>query len=171
MQVVHKKCDELIPPLSQKTIGRIRVTVHAWKNRNKVESALRDLKHNVDQCYTMFTVSPHCISNLTLSTNSIFRNLDVRSHENRATTDSTQVDLDRKPGIGDTGYARMEDASPDEQPPGATDFQFGCFGRKDNLFRWARVHHNVEDSLKHHGRRYLGHVSSSSSQCYRSNSS
>ena len=58
MQVVHNKCDELIPPLSQKTIGRIRVTVHAWKNRNKVESALRDLKHNVDQCYTMFMVSP-----------------------------------------------------------------------------------------------------------------
>ena len=65
MQVVHSKCAELIPPLSQKTIGRIRVMVHAWMHRIKVESALRDLKHNVDQCYMMFMVSLHCICNLT----------------------------------------------------------------------------------------------------------
>ena len=149
----------------------IRVTVHAWKNRNKVESALRDLKHNVDQCYTMFMVSSHCISNLTLTANSIFRDLDVRSHENRAATYSAyflnhpKVDLDRMPGIGDTSYARKEDVSPDQKLPRATDFQFGCFGRKDDFFRWAHFHHNAEGSLKHHRRRYSGHVSSSSSQC------
>ena len=39
-------------------IGRIRVTVHAWKNRNKVENILRDLDNYVNQCYQQFMVSP-----------------------------------------------------------------------------------------------------------------
>ena len=130
MQVVYTKCKELIPPLSQKTIGRIRVTVYAWRSRDKVEGALRDLETNVDNCYTMFMVIFHRISNLTLSTNLIFHKLDVWSHENRATTygsgyylDHPKVDFDRKP---------------DDKRP-RTIFQLGCFERKNHFFSLGPV--------------------------------
>lgn len=58
MRAVFNQCSELIPPPSEKMIGRIRVTVHAWKNRNKVESILRGLKNYVNECYQLFIVSP-----------------------------------------------------------------------------------------------------------------
>ncbi|KIM36332.1 hypothetical protein M413DRAFT_31752 [Hebeloma cylindrosporum] len=57
MQVVFIKCNKFAPPPSEKTVGRIKVTVHAWKNRDMVESALVDLRNHVNQCHRLFMMS------------------------------------------------------------------------------------------------------------------
>jgi hypothetical protein len=88
--------------------------------------------------------------NLTSTRNEFFHDLDVWSYEDRATTygphhylDHPKIDLDRKPNIGDSGYARKLDISPDDEPPRTTIFQVNCLERKDHFLRWVQFHHNV----------------------------
>ena len=56
MEISIKKCNDLIPPLAEKVIGKLKVAVYAWHHCNKIEATLLNLRnHRV--CHRRFTVS------------------------------------------------------------------------------------------------------------------
>ncbi|KAF8965715.1 hypothetical protein BDZ97DRAFT_753404 [Flammula alnicola] len=54
MLSVYTKCSRLIPPSSEKMMGKIKIAVYSFKNRNKVEELIAELKNHVNECYIQF---------------------------------------------------------------------------------------------------------------------
>ncbi|KDR73170.1 hypothetical protein GALMADRAFT_142312 [Galerina marginata CBS 339.88] len=54
MKSVYDGCCELLPPMLGTNISKLKLTLGAWKNRNKVESNIRELKNRVNTCHMQF---------------------------------------------------------------------------------------------------------------------
>ncbi|KAF8154850.1 hypothetical protein B0H34DRAFT_799586 [Crassisporium funariophilum] len=58
VQAAYTKCTELFKPAgkSNDRIDRAKLAFKAWKNRNKVETDITNLKHRVDACFLNFAI-------------------------------------------------------------------------------------------------------------------
>ncbi|KDR69626.1 hypothetical protein GALMADRAFT_145358 [Galerina marginata CBS 339.88] len=54
MESVHEKCSGMGPVTARKKIDRFKATFGAWKNRNKVQSEIKELRNLVNRCRTQF---------------------------------------------------------------------------------------------------------------------
>jgi len=57
MEISIKKCNDLIPPLAEKMIGRLKVAVYAWHHCNEIEATLLKLRDHIRACHQRFMVS------------------------------------------------------------------------------------------------------------------
>lgn len=57
MEISIKKCNDLIPPLAEKMIGKLKVAVYAWHQCNEIEATLLKLRDHIRVCHHRFTVS------------------------------------------------------------------------------------------------------------------
>jgi len=57
MEISIKKCNDLIPPLAEKMIGRLKVAVYAWRHCNEIENTLLKLRDHIRVYQRRFTVS------------------------------------------------------------------------------------------------------------------
>ncbi|KAF8958056.1 hypothetical protein BDZ97DRAFT_1924070 [Flammula alnicola] len=54
MKSVYMDCCKLIPPLPEKRIARFKITFNMWKNGDKVEGLITELKNHINGCHTQF---------------------------------------------------------------------------------------------------------------------
>ncbi|KDR69639.1 hypothetical protein GALMADRAFT_145367 [Galerina marginata CBS 339.88] len=54
MESVYNKCSGIAPVTAMKKIDKFKATFGAWKNRNKVQSEIKELMNRVNRCYTQF---------------------------------------------------------------------------------------------------------------------
>jgi len=57
MEISIKKCNDLIPPLAEKMIGKLKVAVYAWHHCKEIEATLLRLRDHIRVCHRRFTVS------------------------------------------------------------------------------------------------------------------
>ncbi|KAH9475807.1 hypothetical protein JR316_0011367 [Psilocybe cubensis] len=59
MKSVYTRCCEMVPPKPATKIGKFKVAFSGWKNRDKMESEIVELRNHVNKCHSrfmMFTV-------------------------------------------------------------------------------------------------------------------
>ncbi|KDR80459.1 hypothetical protein GALMADRAFT_136937 [Galerina marginata CBS 339.88] len=56
MELVYDKCSGIKSVTAKKKIDKFKATFGAWKNRNKVQSEIKELMNRVNRCYTQFTM-------------------------------------------------------------------------------------------------------------------
>ncbi|KDR69668.1 hypothetical protein GALMADRAFT_145386 [Galerina marginata CBS 339.88] len=54
MESVYDKCSGIRPVTAKKKFYKFKATFGAWKNRNKVQSEIKELVNRVNRCYTQF---------------------------------------------------------------------------------------------------------------------
>ncbi|KDR69622.1 hypothetical protein GALMADRAFT_917387 [Galerina marginata CBS 339.88] len=56
MESVYDKCSGIRPVTAKKKFDKFKATFGAWKNRNSVQSEIKELMNLVNRCYTQFMV-------------------------------------------------------------------------------------------------------------------
>ncbi|KAF8961142.1 hypothetical protein BDZ97DRAFT_1225851 [Flammula alnicola] len=54
MDSVYASCCKLIPPSSEKLVGRVKIAFYSFKNRNRVEELITKLRNHVNKCREQF---------------------------------------------------------------------------------------------------------------------
>ncbi|KDR69595.1 hypothetical protein GALMADRAFT_916663 [Galerina marginata CBS 339.88] len=58
MESIYDKCSGIRPVTAGKKFDKFKATFGAWKNRNKVQSEIKELMNRVNRCYAQFMVHP-----------------------------------------------------------------------------------------------------------------
>lgn len=63
MKTVYNRCCQMVPPAPEKKLRKLKFAFSGWKNSNKIESEVRDLRNHVNKCHSRFMVGyPYGVS-------------------------------------------------------------------------------------------------------------
>ncbi|PPQ89815.1 hypothetical protein CVT25_007516 [Psilocybe cyanescens] len=54
MKTVYNRCCQMVPPAPEKKLRKLKFAFSGWKNSNKIESEVRDLRNHVNKCHSRF---------------------------------------------------------------------------------------------------------------------